>query len=166
MDIRPDGDKLQLRPPGKAPAELLQAIRQHKAEIMAILTKPRRTILEGALTQKGEEIMTMRKRMASEYYADDSEYLEWCRDQIGCLTAHITEIHRYLREGGSLRLPPCCKEEDYLCLIAMRRFNGCLMAPSECEFTIENADVDSHNAKKMPQSNISACRSADISRTE
>ena len=66
---------------------------------------------------------------------------------------------------GTLTLPPCCKG-DCICLIAMRRFDGCLMEPSECEFIVENADVDSHNAKKMPQSNISACRSADISRTE
>ena len=136
MDIRPEGDKLQLRPPGKAPAELLQAIRQHKAEIMAILTKPRRTILEGALTQKGEEILTMRKRLASPCYADDTGYQEWCRDQIGCLAAHVTEIQRYLGEGGTLRLPPCCVEEGYICLIAMRRFDACLMLPSECTFAI------------------------------
>ena len=107
----------------------------------------------------------MQKRLASPYYADDGEYLEWCRDQIGCLTAHVDEIRRYMREGGTLTLPPCCKG-DCICLIAMRRFDGCLMEPSECEFIIENADVDSHNAKKMLQSNISACRGADISRTE
>ena len=140
VDIRPEGDKLQLRPPGKAPAELIQAIRQHKAEIMAILTKPRRTILEGALTQKGEEILTMRKRLTSPYYADDTEYLEWCRDQIGCLTAHVDEIRRYLREGGALTLPPCCRDKDYLCLIAMRRFDGCLMVPNECEFAMRKDD--------------------------
>ena len=107
----------------------------------------------------------MRRRLASEYYADDGPYQTWGQDVIGCLTAHVDEIRRYIREGGALTLPRCCKG-NYICLIAMRQFNGCLIEPSECEFAIENADVDSHNAKKMPQSNISACRGADISRTE
>ena len=135
VDIRPDGDKLQLRPPGKTPADLIEAIRQHKTEILTILTKPRPSeTLKKALTQKSEEMLTMRKRLASPYYADDAEYQDWCRDQITCFTSHISEIQRYLREGGTLRLPPCCKEEGHICLIAMRRFDGCLMGPEECGF--------------------------------
>ena len=137
VDIRPDGDRLQLRPPGKTPADLIEAIRQHKTEILTILTKPRPSeTLRRALIQKNEEILTMRKRLDSPYYADDAEYQDWCKDQIACLTDHISEIQRYLREGGTLRLPPCCKEEGHICLIAMRRFDGCLMTLTECGFAI------------------------------
>jgi len=135
VDIRPDGDKLQLRPPGKVPAELIEAIRQHKIEIIAILTKPRSSgILTAALTQKNQEILVMRRRLASQHYAGDVPYQEWGQDVIACLNGHIVEIQRYLREGGMLTLPPCCKENGYVCLIAMRRFDGCLMSPGECGF--------------------------------
>lgn len=141
VDVRPDGDKLQLRPPGKLPADLIEAIRQHKTEILTILTKPWPSeTLRRALTQKNEEILTIRKRLASPYYADDAEYQDWCRDQITCLTAHISEIQSYLREGGCLSLPPCCRTAGYLCLIAMRRLVGCLMVPGECTFSITNVD--------------------------
>ena len=141
VDIRPDGDKLQLRPPGKVPAELVQAIRQHKVEIIAILTRPKPSgTLRRASAQKNEEIAVMRERLDSEYYAGDVEYLEWGKDVIACLTSHIEEIRRYLREGGSLRLPPCCKAEGYICLIAMRRFDGCLMTPGECTFSLRETE--------------------------
>jgi hypothetical protein len=139
VDIRPDGDKLQLRPPGKVPADLIQALRENKPAIIAILTKPS-VALSAALTQKTQEITVMRRRLASEYYANDAEYLEWCKDQIGCLTGHVDEIRRYLRDGGSLRLPPCCKE-DSICMIAMRRFDGCLMNPDECTFSMQTTDA-------------------------
>ena len=136
VDIRPDGDKLQLRPPGRVPTELIQAIRTHKSEIIAILTKPRQTVLQGALAQKNEEINTMRKRLTSEYYAGDVPYEEWGKDILACLQGHVSEIQRYLKEGGALTLPPCCKEEGHICLIAMRRFDACLMTAGECGFSL------------------------------
>jgi len=136
VDIRPDGDKLQLRPPGRTPAELIEAIRQHKAEILTILAKPRQPMLERAIDQKRAEINVMRKRLASDYYAGDVQYQEWGKDVLACLQAHTSEIQRYQRDGGSLRLPPCCKDDGHICLIAMRRFDGCLMHPSECTFSI------------------------------
>jgi hypothetical protein len=136
VDIRPDGDKLQLRPPGKTPADLIQALRENKPAIIDILTRPRRNTLQTALAQKREEIGTMQKRLTSPYYADDAEYLDWCRDQILRLQGDVTEIERYLREGGILRLPPCCIDDDHICLIAMRRFDGCLMTLTECGFAI------------------------------
>jgi hypothetical protein len=143
VDIRPDGDKLQLRPPGKLSAELLAAVREHKPEIIALLQKPSpssRTLLTGALAQKNDEILTMRQRLASPYYAGDGEYQRWGQDVIVCLQAHVTEIQRYLSEGGTLGLPLCCKEEGHICLIAMRRFDGCLMVPGECTFSIREVE--------------------------
>lgn len=92
--------------------------------------------LTRALTQKGEEVLTMRKRLASDYYAGDVPYQEWGQDVLACLQAHITEIRCYLRGGGALSLPPCCKDKGYICLIALRRFDACLMGPGECGFSI------------------------------
>jgi len=54
----------------------------------------------------------MWERLASPCYADDSEYQRWCGYQIDTLTAHMSEIQRYLKEGGTLRLPLCCKDES------------------------------------------------------
>jgi len=135
VTMTPITDGIRLEPGSRVPKELVEGIRQHKVEIIAILTKPSGT-LTAALTQKNDEIAVMRRRLASPYYAGDVEYLEWGKDVIACLTSHIEEIRRYLREGGTLRLPPCCKEEGYICLIAMRRFDGCLMGPGECGFAI------------------------------
>jgi hypothetical protein len=135
VTMTPSGSKIRLEPGSKVPAELIQALRENKPAIIAILTKPS-VALSGALTQKTDEIAVMRRRLASQYYADDAEYLEWCKDQIACLQGHVDEIRRYLRDGGTLRLPPCCKGNDHICLIAMRRFDGCLMLPSECTFAI------------------------------
>jgi len=143
VDIRPDGDKLQLRPPGKVPAELIAAIRENKTAIIAILTRPKPSgTLSAALEQKTTEIGVMRKRLASEYYVGDVPYQEWGRDVITCLQAHVDEVQRYLREGGALILPPCCKEEGHFCLISLRRFGGCLMNPGECGFSMGAANVD------------------------
>jgi len=135
VTMTPSGSKIRLEPGSKVPAELVQAIRENKVEIMAILTRPPGTLTK-ALEQKNEEIAVMRKRLASPYYAGDSQYHQWCQDQIGCLTGHISEIQRYLRDGGTLRLPPCSRDDTHLCLIAMRRFDGCLMSPGECTFAI------------------------------
>ena len=130
--------RLRLTPASKIPADLAEAIKAHKEALVLAIRPPE--ALPRALTQKGEEVLTMRKRLASEYYANDAEYLEWCKDQIGCLTGHVDEIRRYLREGGALTLPPCCKDKGYLCLIAMRRFDACLMGPGECTFSLRNVD--------------------------
>jgi hypothetical protein len=139
VDIRPVGDKLQLRPLGKLSAELLEAVKKHKHEIIAILCTSdamSRGALTRALEQKQQESAVMRERLSSPCYADDSEHQIWCRHQIDTLRAHMSEIQRYLKAGGTLRLPLCCKDESHTCLIAMRRFNGCLMAPGECGFSI------------------------------
>jgi len=134
LEPAPDGEHLDIHYQEPPPEDLRQMLRAHKAEIIAILTKPSGT-LSAALAQKNEEIAVMRRRLASEYYADDGPYQTWGQDVIGCLTAHVDEIRRYLREGGALTLPPCCKGE-YLCLIAMRRFDTCLMGSDECGFSM------------------------------
>jgi hypothetical protein len=128
------GDRLRLTPASKIPPDLVEAIKAHKQLLVLAIRPPE--ALKGALIQKNYEILTMRKRLASSYYADDAEYQDWCKDQIACLTGHVTEIERYLREGGILRLPPCCIDDDHICLIAMRRFDGCLMTLTECGFAI------------------------------
>ena len=130
--------RLRLTPASRIPADLVEAIRTHKQALMLAVRPPE--ALRRALTQKGEEITTMRRRLAAPCNADDQEYQRWCQDQIGCLTSHVDEIRRYLREGGTLSLPPCCKDKDFLCLIAMRKFDGCLMLPSECEFAMRRDD--------------------------
>jgi hypothetical protein len=145
VDVRPVGDKLQLRPPGRLPSELLAAIKEHKHAIITFLSKPDTVFhdaLSRALEQKHQEIAFMRARLYCPSNADDAEYHSWCRDQIQCLAGHITEIQRYLKEGGALSLPPCCKEQDHICLIAMRRFDGCLMLPGECTFSMRKGNVD------------------------
>ena len=129
-----EGRRLRFEPGSRIPPDLVEAIRTHKQVLMLAIQPPE--ALTVALTQKNEEILTMRKRLDSPYYADDTEYHEWCRDQITCLNRHIAEMGRYLREGGALSLPQCCKDEHHLCLIAMRRFDGCLMGPAECGFSM------------------------------
>lgn len=136
LEPSPDGAYLYLHHETPPPEDLRQQLRQHKADILAMLAGPKPSALDRALTQKSEEIVTMQKRMAAPCNADDAEYQQWCGDQIRCLTGHITEIKRYLHEGRSLGLPPCCNDDGHLCLIAMRRFNGCLMHPRECGFSV------------------------------
>jgi hypothetical protein len=132
------GGRLRLEPASKIPPDLVEAIRTHKQALMLAIQPPE--ALKWALTQKGKEITTMRRRLTSEYYAGDVPYQRWGEDVISCLQAHVTEIKRYVREGGALSLPPCCKEEGHLCLIAMRSFDGCLMGPSECGFSLREAE--------------------------
>jgi hypothetical protein len=132
------GGRLHFEPGSRIPPDLVEEIRANK-QVLALAIQPPEA-LKWALTQKQEEILTMRKRLASEYYAGDVPYQEWGKDVMACLHAHVEEIRRYLREGGALRLPPCCKEGGHLCLIAMRRFDGCLMVPGECTFSTKNAD--------------------------
>jgi len=128
------GGRLRLTPASVIPPDLVEAVKAHK-EALVVAIRPSETLTR-ALAQKQGEIIIMRKRLASEYYAGDAEYQDWCKDQITCLTSHITEIQRYVREGGTLRLPPCCIDDYHICLIAMRRFDACLMLPSECTFAI------------------------------
>jgi hypothetical protein len=132
------GQRLRLEPGSRIPPDLVEAIRTHKQALMLAIQPPQ--ALTMALAQKNEETHTMRKRLDSEYYAGDVPYHEWCRDQIACLNGHITEIRRYLREGESLTLPRCCKAEGCICLIAMRRFDGCLMTPGECTFSLRETE--------------------------
>lgn len=129
-----DGGRLRLTPASKIPPDLVEAIRTHKRALVLALRPPE--ALRRALTQKGEEIATMRRRLASEWYAEDVEYQEWGQAVISCLQGHVREIERYLKEGGALALPPCCKAKGHICLIALRRFDGCLMGPGECGFSV------------------------------
>lgn len=129
-----DGQRLRLEPGSRIPPDLVEEIKAKKQVLMLAIQPPE--ALTRALAQKREEIGTMQKRLASPYYADDTDYLEWCRHQIACLQGHVAEIRRFLEEGGALRLPRCCRDEDYTCLIAMRRFDACLMSPGECGFSM------------------------------
>jgi hypothetical protein len=54
ISVTASGDKLLLEPGSKVPAELVQAIRQHKNEILAILTRPK--LVEGTPRWHAEQI--------------------------------------------------------------------------------------------------------------
>ena len=136
VKVSREGRRLRFEPAERIPLDLVEEIKANKQAIADVMGTRSSATLRRALTQKTQEIAVMRRRLASEYYADDGPYQTWGQDVIGCLTAHVDEIRRYLREGGALSLPPCCKDKDYLCLIAMRRFDGCLMTPAECGFSI------------------------------
>ncbi len=127
------GGRLSLAPASRIPPELVEAIVAHKQALILTLTPPE--ALRRALAQKDEEIATMRRRLESQYYADDPDYQAWCRDVIGCLQRQVGEIRRYLAEGGTPMMPSCCQDDGRICLIALRRFNGCLMHPGDCGFS-------------------------------
>ena len=93
----------------------------------------RRHRLVKALTQKQEELALRKMDLASPYYAED----EWTKRQIIYLEEHISEIKRYLAEGGKLNLPRCCKDSIHICLIAMRGFGSCIMLPADCGFSLK-----------------------------
>jgi len=137
VTISPSGEKILLEPGSKVPPELIGAIRQHKDEILAILTRGSQTVLTRALAQKNEELSVMQKRLVSPYYTDDIQYHEWAKQQIETIRGQIAEIQCYLNEGGDLNLPPCCKRNGYVCLIAMRKFDWCLFEHVECGFCLQ-----------------------------
>jgi hypothetical protein len=147
--------QLRLSPASRIPLDLVEEIRTHKQVLILAIRPPE--ALKHALTQKNEEIHTMRKRLASEYYADDVPYQTWGEDVLSCLQGHIREIQRYLREGGRLTLPPCCKEEGHICLIAMRRFNACLMTPGECGFSLKDDDGKAQEALCLQEDTRRPC---------
>ena len=134
VKVSMEGRRLRFEPASRLPPDLVEAIKIHRQALVLAFGPPE--ILSRALKAKQEEVGVMRARQASEYYANDAEYQRWCRYQIDTLTAHMSEIQRYLKAGGTLRLPLCCKDESQTCLIAMRRFNCCLMRPDECGFSI------------------------------
>lgn len=54
IKVTPSGDKILLEPGSKAPPELVQAVRQHKGEILAMLTRPR--VAEGPPRWHAEQV--------------------------------------------------------------------------------------------------------------
>ncbi len=95
--------RLRLEPASRIPTDLVDAIKAHKQALVIAVRPP--GALRGALAQKHEEITTMRRRLACDYYCEDVPYQEWGQAVISCLQVHVTRIQRYLREGGVLALP-------------------------------------------------------------
>lgn len=91
--------------------------------------------LQKALAEKEEDLASRKRDLTSPYYADS----EWVKKEMTHLEAHIAEIERHLKEGGALKLPPCCRQPDYVCLIATRGFDECIMSPIECGFSLGRA---------------------------
>ena len=89
--------------------------------------------LQEALDQKQGELTLRERNLASSYYAND----EWTKKQITHLQAHISQIQRYLNGGHDLPLPRCCRNHDYLCLIAIMGATSCIMVPTECGFSLK-----------------------------
>ena len=54
IKVTPSGDKILLEPGSKAPPELVQAVRQHKGEILAILASPK--VAEGPPWWHAEQV--------------------------------------------------------------------------------------------------------------
>jgi hypothetical protein len=54
ISVTSSGNKILLEPGSKVPAELVQSIRQHKGEILAILTRPK--LVEGTSRWHAEQI--------------------------------------------------------------------------------------------------------------
>ena len=88
--------------------------------------------LRQALADKQHELALRRRDLASPYYQGD----HWVLEQIAHLESHIAEITRYLKEGGELALPRCCRQAEYICLIATRGFDECVMSPIECGYSL------------------------------
>lgn len=54
IKVTPSGDRILLEPGSKAPPELVQAVRQHKGEILAILARPQ--VAEGPPRWHAEQV--------------------------------------------------------------------------------------------------------------
>ncbi len=54
IKVTPSGDRILLEPGSKAPPELVQAVRQHKGEILAILSRPQ--VAEGSPRWHAEQV--------------------------------------------------------------------------------------------------------------
>lgn len=146
--VRVKGDRLQMNPGRVIPQELMEEVKNHKKDLILHLTQnedaerkeptsiapPAWVIqpLEKALKQKREELATRKRDLVSHYYADD----EWTKQQVIYIQTHIADIERYLSEGGELKLPRCCRQPEYICLIATKGFNECIMIPEECGFSL------------------------------
>ena len=131
----PDAYSLEITSPQKE-ISIGEPQGKDKQRQAAISTFPSARVgqrLQEALIEKEGELALHGSDLASSYYADD----DWTRQQITYLQSHIAEIERYLREGGQLKLPRCCREPDYICLIAMRGFDACIMTPKECGFSLK-----------------------------
>lgn len=89
--------------------------------------------LPKALADKQHELALRRRDLASPYYQGDP----WVSGQIALLEGHIAEITRYLKEGGELALPRCCRQANLICLAAMRGFNICILSPGGCGYAIQ-----------------------------
>ena len=89
--------------------------------------------LKEALEQKERELILRERNLASPYYADD----EWTKKQITHLKTHISQIQGYLNGEHDLQLPRCCRHNEYICLIAIRGFDFCIMVPTGCGFSLK-----------------------------
>jgi len=90
-------------------------------------------LLREALADKEKELALRHRDLESEYYKDDP----WCQGQIAILKHHISEIERFLKEGGALDLPRCCRQAENICLGAVRGFNICILSPEGCGYALQ-----------------------------
>ena len=138
VSVTPAEGSLRLEPGSRVPPELVEELRQHKQEILALLNKKESTVqarvaqhLQEALRQKEKEIALCKRDLASPYYAGDP----WCLEQIRRLERQCLELQRYLKEGGALALPQCSNQQA-ICLAATRGFTSCIWEPDSCYYSL------------------------------
>ena len=139
VSVQLNGDRLRMKPKDLIPPDLMAKVKEHKQELISHLSQANtapspRVIyrLQQAIEQKEEDLTVRRWQLAD----PDCHNPEWCKRQIVCMQGHITEINRYIKEGGQLTLPRCCQKHEKYCLIAMRGFDACLMTPEDCGFSL------------------------------
>jgi hypothetical protein len=139
------GDRLRLEPGSRVPAELVKELRAHKKAVISFLElseffKHANSRLTGrlqkALADKEKELASRKRDLASSYCRNNERNKEWTKQEITHLETHVAEIQRYIKDGGSLRLPWCCRQLEYICLIATWGFDECIMLPSDCGFSL------------------------------
>ena len=61
----------------------------------------------------------------------------WRVESISILEEQVKEIERYMKEGGKLNIGECCQKEG-TCILAYKRFDGCMWRPGDCGFYIKD----------------------------
>jgi hypothetical protein len=135
-----EGGTVKVKSPAPLPDELLAELRQRKVEIRDLLQTSLASSPPGRL---GAAILDYRKELAlrhrdleSEYYKDDP----WVLWQIAILKHHISEIQRFLKEGGELDLPRCCRQAENICLGAVRGFTACILPTPSCGYSVKTGE--------------------------
>ena len=147
LDVQADSARLVVRGPRSAEA-IAKELLAHKQEVMLLLKGYRlKHPVSEALGNKQHEMALRRSDLASPFYQGDP----WVLEQIALLEGHIAEIRRYLKEGGQLTLPRCCRQADHICLVAVTGFNVCILTPGGWLFVAIDITTTASNLIKSRQ---------------